>query len=136
MGAFRLLPLALVAVLLNVPASLAQEASPTPRKMIRMTSKQMKVDQQLVRKFTGDGQFYPAGARAKEIGGKAEVTCIVKSRAFERCEILSEDPTGYGFGDAAARFLFSMRILSDVDADGVPIEGGWFTYPMTFKIPR
>ncbi len=46
-------------------------------------------------------RHYPEAARAAHIGGKATIDCLILERRRQECTIVSEEPTGYGFGQAA-----------------------------------
>lgn len=49
-------------------------------------------------------EYYPARAMDAEVEGAATLACTVRdTKGRVKCEVLSEDPRGYGFGDAAVR---------------------------------
>ncbi|MFT3996787.1 MAG: energy transducer TonB [Asticcacaulis sp.] len=49
-------------------------------------------------------EYYPARAMDAEIEGTATLACTVHdTKGRVKCQILSESPKGYGFGDAAVR---------------------------------
>ena len=48
------------------------------------------------------------------------------------CSVASEDPGGYGFGDAALRIARGMRV-APTTSDGRSVEGGHVRVPLTFR---
>lgn len=49
-------------------------------------------------------EYYPARAMDAEVEGAATLACTVRdTKGRVKCEVLSESPRGYGFGDAAVR---------------------------------
>ena len=80
--------------------------------------------------------FYPRAAGEAGLGGRAVVYCVVSVEgALTGCGILSEDPVGYGFGDAALKIatLFQMRPMR---IDGRPVGGGRIAVPIVFQEVR
>jgi TonB family protein len=50
--------------------------------------------------------FYPEAAQRLEIEGDATVECdVVDEKRLEACRVISENPPGHGFGEAAVRRL-------------------------------
>ncbi len=87
---------------------------------------------------TGD-QFaahYPRGAARKGVEGKATIECVFNTEGMlEGCQILSEEPAGQGFGQAAiaiARYFHAKPLQTD----GKPIAGGGFKTRISFKLAR
>ncbi len=62
---------------------------------------------------------YPANAMRKGLGGKAVLECAVnRDGGLDRCKVVSETPTGWGFGDAALGLspgILATKGLPDVD---------------------
>jgi hypothetical protein len=55
--------------------------------------------------------FYPAAAMKDKVQGSAKIECQVTEAArLEECKVLSEEPQGYGFGEATIQ-LFSLVTL-------------------------
>lgn len=59
-------------------------------------------------------RVYPLTALQRNLEGAAVIQCIVQSnRRLQSCQVVSEDPAGYGFGQAAVslgpRFRVSPR---------------------------
>jgi protein TonB len=59
---------------------------------------------------------------------------LIASGTLENCEVLSEDPPGYGFGQAALGMskLFKMRPQT---RDGKPVGGATVVVPLKFQAP-
>ncbi|MBN9319008.1 MAG: energy transducer TonB [Caulobacterales bacterium] len=79
-------------------------------------------------------RYYPDRAQRTETNGSATLRCIVTATGtLQNCEVVSETPADYGFGDAALRLsrLFKMRPQT---SDGNPVEGGQVTIPLTFRM--
>jgi TonB family protein len=54
---------------------------------------------------------YPAKARSEGVGGGVEMVCTVKaSGAVGDCDVIGENPRGYGFGAAAQKLARSVRV--------------------------
>ena len=71
-----------------------------------------------------------------EVSGKAEISCtVMASGKVANCNVISEDPSDQGFGDAALKLskLFKMRPQS---RDGVPTSGGTVRIPIRFQIAK
>lgn len=48
--------------------------------------------------------YVPAAARSQRVSGVANVRCRIREdQRLDRCFVVSEDPSGYGFGEAAIR---------------------------------
>lgn len=66
-------------------------------------------------------QYYPARAQDAEVEGSSLLACTVADvKGRVRCEILSETPKGYGFGDAAVRAVESKG-RADTSAGAVEV---------------
>ena len=68
-------------------------------------------------------RFYPARALERGVQGQAVVDCIVTpTGALSPCALVSETPSGWGFGGAALRIApeYSMQPAT---RDGAPAEG-------------
>jgi TonB family protein len=75
---------------------------------------------------------FPAKARDKKVGGKATIQCAFKDAGqVGYCNVLNEEPFGYGFGNAAldlARYFQGPTAFSD----GKPTKGNFTTIPVVF----
>lgn len=78
---------------------------------------------------------YPPDALAQGVSGRATVQCeIVSSGVLDHCSVLDENPTGYGFGDAAIRVAFEH--YARPDAEGRFAVGRRVSVPVQFEPPR
>jgi TonB family protein len=74
--------------------------------------------------------FYPAASGGA--AGKAFISCIVTSRGtLDKCFVVSESPTGMGFG-AAALSLAPMFMMRPMTENGVPVGGAHIVIPINF----
>lgn len=68
---------------------------------------------------------YPPAARAAGLDGSATVACIVQPDFhLGQCEIVTEDPAGQGFGDAAIVVMQTYMEVAPQTADGTSTVGG------------
>ncbi|CAN5634648.1 hypothetical protein BH10PSE5_BH10PSE5_10470 [soil metagenome] len=78
---------------------------------------------------------YPEKPRLARIGGRAVVQCGVKSDGgLEACALVSEEPIGLGFGDAALKLAGAM-VLHPQTRAGVDVAGGVIQVPIRFAAP-
>lgn len=80
--------------------------------------------------------YYPERAQREMVEGEATVACEVRTDGVLRdCEVMSEEPAGYGFGEATARAAearFRMRPwMRGCDA----VEGGTVRIPLRWVLP-
>ena len=81
------------------------------------------------------GQVIPEIAWRKHISGHVDLTCLVAvSGLAQDCQVRSETPPGYGFGDAALKLSRVFRFIP-MRRDGVPIPGGRIEVPIAFNVP-
>jgi hypothetical protein len=67
--------------------------------------------------------FYPYNAKISGVAGEATITCDVLTEAMlHSCTVKSENPTGYGFGQAAMQlaFRYKLKAGSVVDVSDSP----------------
>jgi TonB family protein len=75
---------------------------------------------------------YPAHAAQAGIAGAVQMRCSAsEAGALQNCAVVSESPTGQGFG-AAALSLASGMELKPTTADGKPVVGRSFIVPVKF----
>ncbi|MBR7617873.1 TonB family protein [Phenylobacterium sp. 20VBR1] len=78
---------------------------------------------------------YPEKPRLARIGGRAVVQCGVKADGgLEACAVVSEEPIGLGFGEAALKLAGGM-VLHPQTRAGVDVAGGVIQIPIRFAAP-
>jgi protein TonB len=78
---------------------------------------------------------YPPDALARGVSGSATVECeIIRAGLLDHCSILTEDPPGEGFGDAAIRVAFEH--YARPDTEGRFAVGRKVRVPIQFTPPR
>jgi TonB family protein len=78
---------------------------------------------------------YPIGARRLGVSGRAEMACQVAADGKLRdCKVVSEEPAGFGFGDATLRLARYFQVLPK-SVPGGP-EGAQVTIPFRFVMPN
>jgi protein TonB len=79
-------------------------------------------------------RFYPDRALRMEKAGSAVLACRVTSGgAVVGCQVASETPASYGFGEAALKLAPYFQ-LSPPTRDGRPIEGAGIQIPIRFSL--
>jgi protein TonB len=68
-------------------------------------------------------RYYPERARDRDVEGSATIECIVGADGRLSCTVTSEDPPGFGFGEATLRVARHFRI-APATRDGVATAGG------------
>lgn len=87
-----------------------------------------------LRKPTPDEMMsvWPAEAARKGIGGRAVINCSVNvTGALQGCTVVSEDPPGSGFGQAAIMLAGSFKMKPRL-VDGKPEAGATVKIPINF----
>jgi len=77
--------------------------------------------------------LYPPAAYERGQEGRAVVECVVAADGRLSCTIVSEDPPGWGFGEASLAASRSFRI-APATRDGVPTSGGRVRIPFRWSI--
>lgn len=81
-------------------------------------------------------RFYPSRAREREESGRVVLRCSVNaSGALVGCEVVSETPPNWGFGEASLRIAREFRVRPQT-ADGVATDGGTITFPIRWQMGR
>ncbi len=81
-------------------------------------------------------RYFPERAQRLERSGRATILCTVETDGrVSGCVVASEDPAGFGFGEAAIRLskLFRMKPAMH---DGVAVGGGQVRIPLIFSLPE
>lgn len=81
------------------------------------------------------GRLYPRRAQHQGAGGRAVAECrVTAAGALQACTLISEEPQGLGFGEAALKMAAKFRMKAKAE-DGRPVEGRRVRVPMTWNIP-
>jgi periplasmic protein TonB len=78
-------------------------------------------------------RYYPPRANQREQEGRVVLDCIVSGDGRIACTVASEEPSGWGFGDAAVRISRNFRAAAQT-SDGRPTSGGRVRVPITFRL--
>ncbi|MBX3510003.1 MAG: energy transducer TonB [Hyphomonadaceae bacterium] len=78
-------------------------------------------------------RFYPPRALERNQEGRVTLDCIVNADGRISCTVTSEEPSGWGFGEAAVRISRSFR-MAPATRDGVPTSGGRVRVPIRFQL--
>jgi len=77
---------------------------------------------------------YPRIALSSGIGGRVILELFIdRTGTVQRIIILSEEPEGRGFGEAAVRAFTGRRCAPGYDANGEPVSTR-LRYPVTFRV--
>jgi len=79
-------------------------------------------------------RYYPERAQRLGVSGSATINCTVAANGtISGCDVVSETPSNYGFGDAARKLsrFFKMRPQM---VDGQPVAGGTIEIPIQFRL--
>ncbi|RZI98011.1 MAG: TonB family protein [Brevundimonas sp.] len=81
-------------------------------------------------------RYVPREALARRISGTVLVRCLIlRDQRLDQCRVVSEMPTGYGFGEAATRVAEDQYRFSPGLIDGVYEEGLTVTVTVNFGRP-
>ena len=86
---------------------------------------------------TGDdvAKVYPREARRQRVNAQVTMECSVDAAGrMAACDILDEQPAGYGFSEAALKLAPRFRLHATLP-DGTPVEGGRIKIPLRFMGP-
>lgn len=78
-------------------------------------------------------RLYPDRARDREQEGRVMLDCVVSADGRIACSVASEDPPGWGFGEASLRISRQFRVAPQT-ADGTPTTGGRFRRPIRWQL--
>jgi TonB family protein len=80
-------------------------------------------------------RYVPEAALVAGVSGRVVLDCIVGADGSLTCTVASQDPEGYGFGDAGLLVARHFRMAPTAD-DGAPTEGGRVRVPVRFVVPE
>jgi protein TonB len=81
-------------------------------------------------------RYFPERAQRLNMVGHTVMRCTVTARGtLTACQILSEDPADFGFGEAALRASVQFKMRPKTK-DGAPVDGGQVTIPMKWTLPK
>lgn len=78
-------------------------------------------------------RYYPPRALDREQGALVRLSCLVDADGRIACTVASEDPPGWGFGEAALRISRHFR-MAPATRDGEPTLGGRIEVPIRFSV--
>lgn len=78
-------------------------------------------------------EHYPERALEREREGRVVLDCVVDSGGRLACSVASEEPSGWGFGNAAIRISRYFR-MAPMTVDGRPTDGGRVRVPIAFRL--
>ncbi|HRP10723.1 MAG TPA: energy transducer TonB, partial [Terricaulis sp.] len=78
-------------------------------------------------------RHYPPRALDRGQEGRVTLDCIVNADGRISCTVTSEEPSGWGFGEAAIRISRSFR-MAPATRDGAPTSGGRVRVPIRFNV--
>jgi len=122
-------------LLAGAPEALGQQAAssaPPPASTTRPTG----MPHWLLRPDANDAaRVYPNAAFLRGVGGQAVMACkLTADGSMADCRLLSEQPAGQGFGEAALKLAPHFK-MSATTSDGRSVEGMRVRIPMTFSPP-
>ncbi len=85
--------------------------------------------------FQDFSRVYPRRAYRRRQNGSAELSCVILDTRRLACDVMSETPAGWGFGQAALDLTEEM-LAGPALRDGSPAPGFRFTAPFEFRAGR
>ncbi len=77
-------------------------------------------------------RVYPARARDLNLAGRAVIHCVLtEAGGVDGCQVVSEEPQGFGFGDAAVQLSKVFRMKAKTGGKPVAVEQ--VTIPVAFR---
>lgn len=78
-------------------------------------------------------RYYPPAALNAGVDARVVLDCIVGSDGRVNCVVTSENPTGWGFGEASLRLSGSFRMAPQLE-DGTATDGGRVRVPISWRV--
>ncbi|MFZ2031273.1 MAG: energy transducer TonB [Vitreimonas sp.] len=78
-------------------------------------------------------RLYPPLAWRQGVQAHVVLDCFVDANGRISCSVVSEEPSGYGFGDATLRLARSFRVAPQT-TDGRPTQGGRVRIPIVWRL--
>lgn len=79
-------------------------------------------------------RYYPPRALEREMEGTASMLCDIGAAAVLSCALTSEEPKGWGFGQAALRVAAEGYLVNPVLRDGTPAVGRKVCMSTAFRL--
>jgi protein TonB len=98
------------------PTDIVEIGPPTPFVAQEIT------DPHWIRRPRNLQRYYPRGAITRGVEGMVVLDCLVATTGDLRCQVISETPREWGFGDAALRIAAEHR-MEPARSNGAPVEG-------------
>lgn len=111
--------------ILPVPDVIADIGPPTPPVLTGARF----LEQPSGRDFTS---YYPRRALERGQSGRVVLSCDVSADGRMACRVASEEPVGWGFGEASLNAARHFRV-APLTADGRPTSGGTLNVPMVWR---
>jgi periplasmic protein TonB len=80
-------------------------------------------------------RYYPDRASSRDQEGRATIDCLVGGDGRISCTVVSEDPAGWGFGEASLRVARHFRVAPQTQ-DGQQTTGGRFRRTIRWQLPE
>ena len=79
--------------------------------------------------------YYPERGMRMEKSGKVVLECRnTADGTVTRCQVVREEPAGYGFGEAAVRMSAHFRLAPALPDGSAIVEGSVIRIPVTFEL--
>jgi len=116
------------------PSSALADPPPTPQLLLPPPRHSVVIDRPEWLKRPSAPQ-YPKLAVQAHVSGSTRILCVVTAEGLlEKCEVLSETPPGYGFGQAGLNMTNQMQMRPPT-RDGHPVDGATVVIPFRFQLP-